>query len=1340
MHKVLQSYLRRLTNLSGNNRSLLLLRLISDQFLDLHDFDFLKNKSSFSIIEDLMARKTKINVASITDSRDDKNNEVSAKIKKIQRIDRFIFEERGSKDLYIGWPFVRGKLNDGTLIRCPLLFFPVSIELEQNEWYIHARPDVNITFNKSFLLAYSYFNQLSLDETLIEHTFEDFDKDSRVFRTDLYQMLKDSPVELNFNQENFLDHLVPFENFKKADFSEKQGTGELKLFPEAVLGIFPQAGSYLVPDYLKMLENEQIEDIEAFFSSRSPDDQNDEENNHSGYFNFLNKIKEEKTFTPFAIDAYQENALKAIKRGNSLVIQGPPGTGKSQLICNLIADFMAAGKKVLVVCQKRVALDVVYDRLDQQDFSDFVGLVHDFKNDRKRIYEKISRQIDNIYEYKLKNNSLDAIQLERKFLQVSRKIDQITEELEELKFALFDDTECGVSVKELYLTCDFRAPSVHLKQEYKYFDFEKVEEFLPKLKIFTAYANKFNKEDYPWHNRVRFRNYSISDLQRMRTIIEEIPKFQENFAKRAEPLINAKIGLEGFEAIYSKREKIKELLRHLQNKDVYRYFAHMVNFQDKETDFLWLGTMERVIMECFKGPGPEKSLASQELGPFQEAVHKRLQARKGLIKFIRWNLFSKDKAYIKKVMQANDLTPSRKNFRLLVEKIDNRLNLEHNITKLKSKKSLIEIPTSYDIDVFTEWINNQKKAVMAKLIFSSLRNFKEYFNVQKIDYEELKNILEKLLRLIQEIPIKKNSWLIYMTPQQIHNILEDEDYANQLLETLEADFDALCDFDNLSEGLEGYEVSTIKKLLDETTDYENAQVEELFQNSIRLSWIEHIETKFPILRSVSSLKFERMQQEYQESVHEKMKISAQIALLKCREKVYEDLEYNRLNNLVTYRDLNHQVNKKKKIWPLRKLIASYYEELFNLIPCWMASPESVSAIFPMQQMFDLVIFDEASQCFVERGIPAMYRGKQVVVAGDDKQLSPYDLYKVRWEEEDTDDPLLEIDSLLDLSSQYLMQVQLRGHYRSQSLDLIDFSNQNFYNGKLKLLPDHQILNMNEPAIDYIKVDGIWQDNVNETEAQKVVELVFQLIEKDPTREIGIVTFNVKQQGLIVDLLEEKASAEAKVIPDSLIIKNIENVQGDEKDVIIFSTGYAPDPKGKMIMQFGSLNAIKGENRLNVAITRARKKIFIVSSIYPHELKVEDAKNEGPKLLKAYLNYALEVSQGNFKPEIHTKMHRANWYLKNRVKEMLSDGDFGFELAEDMPFADLSVRENGDYLGLILTDDELYHQSISVKESHVYLPDTMTRKNWPYREFFSREFWHDKEVLKERIIRFIKNIE
>ncbi len=154
-----------------------------------------------------------------------------------------------------------------------------------------------------------------------------------------------------------------------------------------MLGIFPQAGSYLVPDYIHLIEENGIQDLEEFFHQRTatleiPASQN-----------FHTLVKEEKMFTVFPQDIWQENALKAASLGHSFVVQGPPGTGKSQLICNLISDAMASGKRVLVVCQKRAALDVVYNRMKTHQLSEYLALVHDFKNDRKDIYDKLASQI-----------------------------------------------------------------------------------------------------------------------------------------------------------------------------------------------------------------------------------------------------------------------------------------------------------------------------------------------------------------------------------------------------------------------------------------------------------------------------------------------------------------------------------------------------------------------------------------------------------------------------------------------------------------------------------------------------------------------------------------------------------------------------------------------------------------------------------------------------------------------------------------------------------------------------------------------------------------------------------
>ncbi len=1329
---ILRTYLRRLTNLSGNNRSLLMLRLPSEQAIDIHELSFLNKENSFSIISALIAGKEK-KVCQVLDSRLETNNDSSKKLKTLQRADHFLFEERGSNDLHVGWPFLRGKLSDGTLVRCPLLFFPVMLIQDNNQWIIQPRKDAGITFNKSFLLSYAFYNKIEIAEDLLETNFDDFtvdSTDSTVFRTELYKLLKDK-LEINFNSDNFRDELINFHEFKKDAFAETQKNGELKLFPEAVLGIFPQAGSQLVPDYLHLIEESSYADLEDFFVAK---------NKSIHLAPIDNRLKEEKIFTPFTTDAYQDKAINAVKNGHSIVVQGPPGTGKSQLICNLMADAIASGKRVLLVCQKRAALDVVYDRLKQIDLTDFLGLIHDFRNDRKEIFSKIAKQIDRIDEYKIRNRSIDIIQIERKFFQSCRRIDQLTEELDEFKTALFDEKECGLSVKELYLTSDPNAEAINIKQEYQFFPFQDIYEFESKIKTYANYALWLDADDYLWRRRKSFAYFQVSDLREIQKVIADIPVFQKKVSDVVENIISTKINLEDGASFYAREMEVLGMISVLKDEDTYRYFQKMVNEPEYETSLLWFTNTERVLMNCFEGLGPEVTLPSEQMGHVQLALQQRMEARRNLISKIHWEFFSHTKYFLKRVLVANDLPYNKAGLKSLEVRIDNRLNLEHHLTAIRKKPWLLDIPADYTEEKFIEWFLKQKLAIRAKLAYNTLREVIGSINVENYSRIEFIDLFRKLLDAVKHIPSKRTEWLRYLSPFQVKQIILNPDTEKEYSATLDRDFDNLSEFDRLSEELKPHERSVISKIQDLTNKWDAERMAAIFQNSLRLTWIEHIETKYPPLRWVSSLKMDEMQTELRHQVNEKKKLSKEILLLRARERLYENIVYNRLQNRITYRDLLHQVSKKKRMWPVRKVIKEFQEELFQLVPCWMASPESVSAIFPMAELFDLVIFDEASQCFAERGVPAMYRGKQVVIAGDDKQLRPSELYHVRWDEEG-EHPDQEVDSLLELTERYLSTVHLQGHYRSQSLELIDFSNQHFYEGRLRLLPDRNVINQNQPAISYCKVAGVWENHTNQIEAEAVVVRVLDLIQNHPAKEIGIVTFNAPQQVLILDLLEEEVAKLGLTIPSSLFVKNIENVQGDEKDIIIFSVGYAPDRKKKMSMQFGSLNVAGGGNRLNVAVTRAREKIILISSIWPEQLKVDGVKNNGPQLLRKYLEYAREVDQRKFQPAVQNSSERnTSWFLNARIKAW---GEKRFEdvLFEQntLPFADLNFKTTDQYLGIILTDDSRYFTSFSAKEIYAYTPSLLTKKNWSYRTLFSRNIWKTSLKVEDELTRFIGSL-
>lgn len=1331
MEKVLQSYMRRLSNLSGNNRSLLLLRLLKEQFIDIHDFDFASGEPSFEIIKGLMLQKKSIPLCEEVDSRSKSTNELSTRLKKIQRIEKFILEERGAKDLYIGWPFIRGKFSDGTAVRCPLIFFPVSIEKKENEWFLSRREDVNVTLNKTFLLAYSYYNNISLDEELIETVIDDYDKDSISFRTQLYELLKSSHVEVNFNQENFTDELRSFRNFNKAEFEGKEKTGVLKMFPEAVLGIFPQSGSYLVPDYQRLLEGSIFGDLEDFFASKITTDVNQ-------MSLFLDKVNEENTFTPFPLDAYQEKALKEIKQGKSIVVEGPPGTGKSQLISNVICDFMARGKNVLLVCQKRAALDVVFERLKEKEAHDFVALVHDFKNDRKSIFSKIDLQIESVEQYQKKNNSLDSIQLERNFLQASRRIDQICEELEEFRNALFDETECGKSVKELYLTSSPELPSFSMNLEYRAMHFDVLPDVLRKFKSYLAYHEKFEKRSHFWSRGPSFANFKTSDMVRLNEVLHEIPVFDKKITDVSKRFTLRALDFESVEYFAGKIPEIDQLLEELTEPVVFKIFKQL-HVEKPSKNLNWLIKLERNALSCFKGSGVESSLKPSELGRFQAVLQAGIKARSRPWSLIKW-FFSKEKTFMKRVLVANHLKSNRKGLEVMVVKVDNRLNYEHIISQISENKWLHNFPTEVLKIEVQDWFFWQKMGLNMYYLSEDIRALNEYIAIVRSEQESYLSSLSQLKELSLELPMQIGLWSRYLNSHQVKSIILKKEDVSKLEKLLRKDFDAICEFHKLKASFSSQEGKIMDKII-EANSKSIDEALELFVNSLNLSWIDHIEGKFPDLRSVSSGKLDGQIAELQESIVVKRKCSNEIMLQKAREKTYENLEFNRLKNRVTYRDLQHQVTKKRRIWPIRRVVSEFTEELFTLLPCWMCSPESASAIFPMMQNFDLVIFDEASQCFAERGIPAMYRGRQIVVTGDSQQLQPNDLYRVRWDEEDDVTPELSIDSLLNLAKHYLPEINLAGHYRSKSLELIDFSNEHFYAGKLRLLPDFKYVNKKEPAIKFIESHGIWEDGVNKGEAEDVVDLVVDMLKKNDDTDIGVVTFNFKQQDLIMDLLEERTVQQNVLIPNSLFVKNIENVQGDERDVIIFSVGYAPDKKGKVKLQFGSLNVEGGENRLNVAVTRARESVYVLSSIHPSMMKTDDTKNEGPKLLKKYLEYAMNVSNGDWVPHLPAyDEHNIEWYLRMKLRERSFHEVDNLEIEKELPFSDLSIKKDGEFSGLILTDDERFHQALSPKQIYAFQHFHLSTKNWKYERFHSRELWIDPESTKEKMQKFLYKVQ
>jgi hypothetical protein len=328
--------------------------------------------------------------------------------------------------------------------------------------------------------------------------------------------------------------------------------------------------------------------------------------------------------------------------------------------------------------------------------------------------------------------------------------------------------------------------------------------------------------------------------------------------------------------------------------------------------------------------------------------------------------------------------------------------------------------------------------------------------------------------------------------------------------------------------------------------------------------------------------------------------------------------------------------KKRRLMPIRTLMQKIPNLLVKLKPCLLMSPISVSQFLPPDSKFDLVLFDEASQLVPEDAIGAIYRGKTLVVAGDNKQLPPTSFFQknliddVDWDEL-SDDDIEVFDSILDECLGIGLPVKtLRWHYRSKHEELIAFSNHRFYDDTMITFPAAKA-ETDSLGVKLVHVpDGIYDRGGarnNLKEAEKVANLVFEHFKNYPKKTLGVVTFSIAQMDAVEEAIDRRIKEQPDFEPffkedrlEGFFVKNLENVQGDERDVIFFSVGYGFDQQGQMTMNFGPLNKPGGERRLNVAVTRAREKVVLITSIKGSDID-KDTQALGVQTLRTYLDYA-----------------------------------------------------------------------------------------------------------------------
>ena len=443
--------------------------------------------------------------------------------------------------------------------------------------------------------------------------------------------------------------------------------------------------------------------------------------------------------------------------------------------------------------------------------------------------------------------------------------------------------------------------------------------------------------------------------------------------------------------------------------------------------------------------------------------------------------------------------------------------------------------------------------------------------------------------------------------------------------------------------------------------------------------------------------------------------------------------------------LQREIAKKRKHMPLRRLFAEIPGVLQRLKPCIMMSPLSVSTFLETDQIrFDLVIFDEASQVFPWDAIGAIYRGNQTIVAGDEKQLPPTNFFSRADSESDDEDDIADFESILSLCKSINMpSKRLRWHYRSKREPLIAFSNRHFYDSDLVTFPSVRDAAGDAVRLEFV-ADGRWVERRNLNEAERVADLVIEHLQKRPGKSLGVIAFNMSQQRAIEDVIFDRRRNDPQIdavfnssAAEPMFIKNLENVQGDERDVIILSMAYGFSDAGKFLKNFGPLTKSGGERRLNVAVTRAKEEVIFVASVRSADMDLSGTVSQGAHLLKSYLEYAekgvdsLTTSRTAFSAEADSPFEEevAAALMRHGLEPVPQVGCGGFRI--DMALK--HPERPGEFCLGIECDGATYHSSQTARDRDRIRESVLESLGWRIVRVWSTDWVRDPAKQVARIL-------
>lgn len=970
-------------------------------------------------------------------------------------------------------------------------------------------------------------------------------------------------------------------------------------------------------------------------------------------------------------DPTQTSAIAEFRTSRSYIIQGPPGTGKSQTITNLIADYVMRGMRVLFVCEKRAAIDVVYHRLKTQGLEELCCLIHDSQADKKSFVMDLKAT----YESFLEDASRRRNHQRKKRDELVTTIQQELRPLEKFGSSMASSVE-GATASLIDLLNRLMQISKATPEELTAEQWERIPDYSvwekcePTLRKFDVALRDVQPDGLLSRAPLRSLDPALTTVERP---IETVSTALNQAAGPLESLL----------------EVVRELPGIVDAVWTLGQWGEVVSFAEKATVLA-----ENGLVDLMDSESPLNQTVKRHTPKLERCAAAHTEAKE---RTQAWkDRLSSDETQIALAQARSQessffrfLNPSWWKLKGLVRQ---RYDFDVHAIAVPVSQALQWLSDEYEAEKQYRTVEQQlTEEIGSSLNWQELtQTVREITSFVEAATEPVRSFAEALrgagkpndaVKRIkacrQMLALLRDSLRSVVLDWEMNSVAELEGELNGIDEAL----DDLPDFLECLESRAELPPDVASTLRSEPLTVDALEVASATK-TIEATWRHNRElARFTgSTRDRISQRLEQLYDEWQtlnaecvrELVRQRFLDNVRVTQLPAAKLTAEQKSFKKLYSKGR-RELEHEFGKSMRYKPIRDLVAEESGLVVrDLKPVWLMSPLSVSDTLPLDtEHVDVVIFDEASQITLEEAVPSVFRAPQAIVVGDEMQLPPTNFFSSSPTEEDEQLTFeeggevveydLNSDSFLNHAAKNLSSRMLGWHYRSRSESLISFSNWAFYEGRLLTVPNERRLVskrqaliatvaeagepasaalLNRPVSFHFIEHGLYQKRRNTAEAEYIAQLVRGLLNNDRPVTIGIVAFSEAQQDEIEQALASlarddsefstKLEAEYDREDDGqfvgLLVKNLENIQGDERDVIIMSVCYGPDADGKMRMNFVPINRSGGEKRLNVAFTRAKHHMALVSSI--RSTAITNEYNVGANCLKNYLRYAEASSVGD----------------------------------------------------------------------------------------------------------------